>query len=240
VRSLTAATGGLVGERDPAQPLLTLLDGSARVELSGATTANWVAKTAHLLVDGLGEPDSVGVLLPLHWQTLVVVLAGVATGATVVVASSLDELAGCDTVFTTVDRSAAAVGLGIENVLAVSDHPLGLPPGSVPPLVIDHAREVPGYGDSWPGRAPRPPDVVAGRVPLPALPALGLTSADRVLVAGSPSGADRLALLLGSLAEAAALVLLPDPAGCDVPAVARQESVTATAGVQAPGVRRLD
>jgi hypothetical protein len=53
---LPAWTGGLVGDRDPAQPLLTLYDGPARVELSGVTTANWVAKSANLLVDGLDRP----------------------------------------------------------------------------------------------------------------------------------------------------------------------------------------
>ena len=42
--------------------LLTLLDGPARVELSGSTTANWVAKSANLMVDGLGAPERVGLL----------------------------------------------------------------------------------------------------------------------------------------------------------------------------------
>ena len=39
---------------DPTRPLLTFYDDATgeRTELSGATLANWVAKTANLLVDG--------------------------------------------------------------------------------------------------------------------------------------------------------------------------------------------
>ncbi len=59
--------------RDPTRPLLTWYDDATgeRTELSGATLANWVAKTANLLVDGvgLGPGDRAGVLLPPHWQT---------------------------------------------------------------------------------------------------------------------------------------------------------------------------
>ena len=91
---------GMAGDRDPAQPLLTLLDPAGRVELSGATTANWVAKSANLLVDGLGSPARVGLLLPLHWQAVALLLAGVASGATVVVADGPEALAGCEVVFT--------------------------------------------------------------------------------------------------------------------------------------------
>ena len=42
-----------------------------------------MAKSANLLVDGLGTPETVGLLLPLHWQTVALLLAGVTTGATV-------------------------------------------------------------------------------------------------------------------------------------------------------------
>ena len=48
-----------------------------RVELSVATFANWVAKTANLLQDDLAaEPgDRLALLLPAHWQTAVWLLA---------------------------------------------------------------------------------------------------------------------------------------------------------------------
>ncbi len=67
---LAAALG-----RDPARPLLTYYDDATgeRTELSVATFANWVAKTANLLRDDLGvQPGGlVAVDLPLHWQAAV-------------------------------------------------------------------------------------------------------------------------------------------------------------------------
>jgi uncharacterized protein (TIGR03089 family) len=73
--------------RDPGRPLLTYYDDATgeRVELSVATTANWVAKTANLLVDeyGVDPGDVIGVTLPLHWQTAVVLLAAWEVGAVV-------------------------------------------------------------------------------------------------------------------------------------------------------------
>ena len=65
--------------RDGARPLFTWYDDrvGARVELSVATTANWVAKIAGFLVDEHDvEPGAVvAVELPLHWQTACVLLA---------------------------------------------------------------------------------------------------------------------------------------------------------------------
>jgi uncharacterized protein (TIGR03089 family) len=240
VHPLSTWTAGLVGDRDPAQPLLTLLDGPARVELSGATTANWVAKSANLLVDGLGSPDRVGLVLPLHWQTVVLLLAGVATGAEVVVTDDAQALAGCSAAFTAVDDAEAALEAGVDEVLAVSLHPLGAPLPHVPPLVGDHAREVPGHGDHWGGPPPAGVSVVAGGAAVEAPPALGLGRDDRVLLAGRPADPAVLGLLLGALREGAALLLAPDPAGLDLLAVARAEQATASVGVEGLGLRRLD
>src|SRR5215468_371295 len=70
--------GNILNATDPAQPLITWYDDATgdRAELSGATLANWVAKTANLLVDGggLGPGDRAAVLLPPHWQTAAVLL----------------------------------------------------------------------------------------------------------------------------------------------------------------------
>ena len=58
---------------DAARPLITFYDDATgeRIELSGATFGNWVAKTANLLRDECDvEPGTtVAVLLPAHWQT---------------------------------------------------------------------------------------------------------------------------------------------------------------------------
>lgn len=64
---------------DPGRPLVTFYDDATgeRVELSVATFANWVAKTANLLQGdlGAGPGDRVSVLLLTHWQTAVWLLA---------------------------------------------------------------------------------------------------------------------------------------------------------------------
>jgi uncharacterized protein (TIGR03089 family) len=236
---LSAWTGGLVGERDAAQPLLTLYDGPARVELSGATTANWVAKSANLLVDGLGGPATVGLLLPLHWQGVALLLAGVATGATVSVVDEPAALAGCDVAFTVERCAATALDAGVDEVLALSGHPLGAPCAALPPMVQDFAREVPSYGDHWGGPGPRAADVhVAGR-PLGALPEPGLGADDRLLISTRLADADGLGVLLAALRAGASLVLVPDPTAVDLVQVARDEAVTATYGLVVAGLPRL-
>ena len=73
--------------RDGARPFVTWYDDStrARVELSVATTANWCAKIAGLLVEEHdAEPGVVVTVdLPLHWQTACVLLATWVSGAAV-------------------------------------------------------------------------------------------------------------------------------------------------------------
>lgn len=214
-----------------------MYDGPARVELSGATTANWVAKSANLLVDGLGGPQRVGLLLPLHWQAVCLLLAGVASGATVVVAREAGELAGCDAAFVHEPYAVAALDTGVDEVLALSGHPLGAPCGPLPPLVADYARDVPSYGDGWSGPAPAAVRVEAGGATVPVVPAPGLASADRVLLS-SPLAAG-IDVLLAVLAAGAGLVLLPEAAGADVAKVARDEQITRTAGVTVQGVPSL-
>jgi len=235
VRGLTSLTAGLAGPREPAAPLVTLLDGPARVELSGATVANWVAKDANLLVDGYGRPDRVGLLLPLHWQAVCLLLGGVAAGAVVVVADTVTDLTGCALALTSVELAAAALDdAGVEDVLAVSGHPLGAPPPSVPVMAGDHAREAPGHGDVYSGPQPATWRVERGGVPVAPLDGLGAD--DRLLV--TLPLPDALPALLGALTAGAALVLAP-AGGPELAGRAAAEQVTATAGVDLPGLRRL-
>src|SRR5688572_1993126 len=80
---------------DPTRPLVTFYDDATgeRVELSGATLANWVAKTANLLVDGhgLGAGDIAAVRLPPHWLSAAVLLGCWSAGLAV-------DLAGVETI----------------------------------------------------------------------------------------------------------------------------------------------
>jgi uncharacterized protein (TIGR03089 family) len=220
VRGLTSATAGLVGPRDPAQPLLTLRVPEGRVELSGATTANWVAKTANLLVDGYASPARVGLLLPLHWQAVCVLLGAVAAGAEVVVGRVPDDLAACDLVLCTVDDAAALAAA--PDLLVAPTHPLGAPPPGVPAGAGDLAREVPSYADHWGGPAPASYAVLVDGAPVE--PAAGPTTADRVLVTGALP--DALPGVLGALRAGAAVVLVPDPGAVDLDAVRAEERVT--------------
>jgi uncharacterized protein (TIGR03089 family) len=229
-------SGGLAADRDPAAPLLTLYDGTARVELSGTTTANWVSKTANLLRDGYGAPTDVGILLPLHWQAVCFLLGGVAAGARVIVAGSPDDLLSCRVAFVHVDQATAALDAGVDDVLACSGHPLGARLAQVPPMVLDVAAEVPTYGDHYGGPSPTLPSVQLGHVPV-AAPNLGLRADDRVLTTLPPDDLHGLQVLLAALHTGAGLVLAVGDV--DLAEVARAERVTATAGAAVPGLREL-
>ncbi|MBK5307365.1 MAG: hypothetical protein JJD92_11820 [Frankiaceae bacterium] len=210
-----------------------MYDGTARVELSGATTANWVAKTANLLIDSLDGPRTVGVLLPLHWQAVVVLLAGVATDATVVLAADADGLAACDVAFVLAEAAGAALDAGVDDVLALSGHPLGAPSGPLPGLALDYAREVPSYADHFGG--PRPAAFRIEVAGAPVAPLAGLSAADRILTTLPPADPAGAAVLLGALAAGAGLVLLREG---DPTAVVEAERVTCTAGTLVPGLTR--
>ena len=127
-----------------ASPLLTYYDPERgeRVELSGVSAANWVAKTSNLLVDELDvEPgDAVELTLaqdrPGHWVSLVWMLACWQVGAVV----SLDRTEARVAVLGPDDPSATAHA---DTVLVCSLHPLGLPlPGPLRRGALDYALEV--------------------------------------------------------------------------------------------------
>src|SRR3954471_14797703 len=73
--------------RDGASPFLTYYDdvSGERIELSALTTANWVAKTANLLVDelDLASGETVAIGLPPHWLGVVWALSTWSAGAAV-------------------------------------------------------------------------------------------------------------------------------------------------------------
>jgi len=82
---------------DGASPMITFYDDATgeRVELSGVTLDNWVAKTANLLVDtlGLSPGDRVAVDLPAHWLAVVILLAAWSAGLEVLVATGWEDAA---------------------------------------------------------------------------------------------------------------------------------------------------
>lgn len=151
---------------DRGRPFLTFYDDATgeRTELSYATFDNWVAKTANLLRDGLdvAPGDAVAVLLPPHWQAVVVTFAVWAAGAEV-----RDE---GEVAF--VAESALPL-TGKREVVGLSLRPLGAPLSRAYPGVTDFA-DVAAYGDTFAPMAPLPPTtpradrvMVADEDPLP-------------------------------------------------------------------------
>ncbi|MBD0708661.1 MULTISPECIES: TIGR03089 family protein [unclassified Streptomyces] len=146
---------------DPARPLVTFYDDATgeRVELSVATFANWVAKTANLLQGELSaEPgDRLALLLPAHWQTAVWLLACSSVG---VVAEIGGDPADADLVVAGPDTLEAGRACSGERI-ALSLAPLGRRFPEVPAGYADYAVEVPSQGDRFAPFAPVDPDAPA-------------------------------------------------------------------------------
>lgn len=127
--------------REPGRPLITWDDRTTgeRVELSATTTANWVAKTASLLVDELDAEigTRVRIGLPSHWLRFVWLLSSWTVGAVVVDRDAHIGVSGPELV-------------GDEPVrLAASLRPLGGPFVSPPQDFVDLATVVPGQPDAF-------------------------------------------------------------------------------------------
>jgi uncharacterized protein (TIGR03089 family) len=149
---------------DPSRPLVTFYDDASgeRVELSGKTFGNWVAKTANLLVDGLdAEPgDRVLLALPAHWQTAVWLFACWSAG---LVAQPVwpDVTPDADTDIAVVAEELLPVRVAARETVGLSLHALGAPLADRPPGVVDYAVEVRSYGDHFVPYAPVDPDGTA-------------------------------------------------------------------------------
>ncbi|MFD6419224.1 TIGR03089 family protein [Streptomyces sp. NPDC060194] len=146
---------------DPARPLITFYDDATgeRVELSVATFANWVAKTANLIQGELAaEPgDRVAILLPAHWQSAVWLLACASTGT---VADVGGDPTAAELVVSGPDSLEAARACGGERV-ALALRPLGGRFPQPPAGFADYAVEVPSQGDRFAPYAPVDPDAPA-------------------------------------------------------------------------------
>ncbi len=86
--------------RDGAGPFLTYYDDATgeRIELSALTTANWVAKTANLLVDeyDLESGETVAIGLPPHWLGVVWALSTWSVGASLTSGTGTLAITGPD------------------------------------------------------------------------------------------------------------------------------------------------
>jgi uncharacterized protein (TIGR03089 family) len=136
--------------------VLTWYDGETgeRIELSAATFANWVAKTANLLRDGIGVPEAphVALALPAHWQAFPIAHAVWALGGTVVLIDDAATTEGLDPVDLVVRRAADDhVNVDADDELVLALRPLGAPGQPVASPAYDYDREVPVHGDVFSG-----------------------------------------------------------------------------------------
>lgn len=235
---------GLLATRlaaDSARPFLTFYDDATgeRVELSVATFANWVAKTANLLQDSLGAGPGtrVAVRLPAHWQSAVVLLACWSLGAVVTT-----EPAGADVAFVTEGGLPAVADL--PDVVALSLRPMGAGLVRLVPGVVDYAAEVLAHGDVFTAYEPvgedRPLLELAGRTwTAGELAGLSVPMEARVLSTLGYDDEDGLRCgLLGPLA-AGSVVLCRNAAPDALGGRAAAERVTHTAGAEVSGLPRL-
>ena len=245
--------------RDAAAPLITHYDDETgqRVELSGATVANWVAKTANLLQDefDVGPGSRVAVALPVHWQTAVVLLATWSCGAAVVDTAPEDDgrLADLDLVLAEQARLPAIEEQGVEELLGLSLHPLGAGMTGYAGPARDFALEVRAHGDLFvphqevdqgsPGLALAGLELTLGGLVAAArelAARLGIAPGDRLLLDERTAGeAGPVVWLLAPLAAGTSLVLCRNPASGQLQRRADTEGVTATLGVELDGIREL-
>ncbi|WP_422773330.1 TIGR03089 family protein [Plantactinospora sp. WMMC1484] len=197
---------------DPTRPLLTWYDDATgdRTELSGATLANWVAKTANLLVDsaGVAPGDPAGVLLPPHWQTAAVLLGCWSAGLAVDGARP-GERAGhpVEVLFAAADRVAEADAWPAGERYALALAPLAAPLRDLPAGWTDYVVEVRGHGDHFaPYPAAGPQDPVLVDLASTRAAELGIGAGDRVLV-DAARHPDPVDWLLAPLAVGASTVL---------------------------------
>lgn len=146
------ALGQLV-EDDATRPAITFYDDTPgptqgeRIEISRRVLGNWVAKAANALQEGLDVQRGSVVLLDLpcpHWRTAYWALAVWAVGATL----TLDPHEGADVLVTTDPDSSTAEDA--DEVVAVTLAALAREyPGDLRTGVMDEAKEVSSFGDSF-------------------------------------------------------------------------------------------
>src|SRR5690606_5601480 len=215
---------------DPARPMITWYDDHSgeRVELSVATMTNGVAKTANLVVDGVGlaAGDPACVDLPPHWQTAQVLLGCWSAGLRVVDPGQPAEVA-----FVIAERAADYLDHTPE-VYGLSLAPLGAPMRDRPAGVADYVLEVRAHGDHFTPITPVSPTDPATDLSHEQLcqeayrraEARGLTPGARVLI-DVDSHPDPVDWLLAPLMVGASTVLRRGLAADRLPARVEQERV---------------
>jgi uncharacterized protein (TIGR03089 family) len=257
--TITDQVLGPLMRADPARPRITHYDDAAgsRVELSGATLANWAAKTANWLRDELDvQPgDPVAVLLPPHWLTAGALLGAWWCGA-IVTASPVGapaahrrvahcKMAHCKVALCKADQIADATGadelaalwlngMGL-NGMGLDAMGTGI---AVPPGVRDFASEVRVHGDTFLPGGPGPDAETVVETARTRAAQLGLAAGDRLLCTTGWDATVPGEVLLAVLAADASLVQCTAADLVALPHRCETERVTATLGLEVPPMRR--
>lgn len=154
---------------DETRPFFTFYDDSTgeRTELSFVTAANWIAKTANLVVDlaGVEPQEPAAIDMPPHWLTAVIMLGCWEAGLSIAHEPSDAAIA-----FAAAGRCESAKSQQADELWAVELAPLavGLRPGPAMELdAEDFLVEVRGCGDHFAASSPVTDESVA----LTAMPA---------------------------------------------------------------------
>ncbi|MBD8868725.1 TIGR03089 family protein [Nocardioides donggukensis] len=208
---------------DPGRPLVTFYDDATgeRVELSVTTYANWVAKTASLLVEETDLERGMRLLvdLPTHWLGPVFLGAAWSVGLTVVWEGPADAVVcGPEGLEARVaDSEGHQTGAP---VVACALRPLGVRfADPVPPGVLDFGIEVWSQPDSFVAWDPPTGDdeAVPGIGQRTALASTGgevadlLTPGGRLLTAANPASPTGLATFLAPLTRSGGTVWVANP-----------------------------
>lgn len=251
---ITAALVGSWAGTDPHRPRL-VWHGDGRTELSASSLVNWAAKTAGYLVDELGAAPGDPVLWRVRrsWQGLPLLLGCWWAGLVVVdddaVAGGIGEPVAA---FVDVGADAAA-----DEVVVASPHPFGLAVPDLLPLQRNVADAILPQADRFvprgPGPGPDDPAVLfgsagpAGRLTVAAVLAAATRAADALtdgavlLSTEPPTLPDAVpAGPLAAWASGGTFVVAGSADRGAVDRVAADERVTATLGVDVPGLPRLD
>jgi uncharacterized protein (TIGR03089 family) len=205
----------------PARPLVTFYDDGTgeRVELSVATYANWVAKTASLLQDELGlvHGDRLLIDLPTHWLTPVWLGAAWSLGLVVTPPGGPGPADGVVCGPSGVERYAGSAGVP---VVALSLLPMATRfPTDLPGGVLDYGLVVWGQPDAFAAYDPVLADDLAwsdasGELTQAEVTALRLGAHQpvvRLLTARAPASREGLAAFLEPLRHGGGTVWVASP-----------------------------
>lgn len=213
----------LGGIADASVPLLTYYDISTgeRVELSGTTTANWVAKTSNFLVDDLDADSSsrIRIGIPTHWLRFVWILSAWNVGAAIVDSGADIGLSGPELEAEEPHRVAASL------------RPLGGRFVTEPEGFLDLGAEVPGHGDHFFAAQPPSPETLAidiGGARRTHADVLSVSPDARRIVV-EPGTVERDAeLIAAATLGSGSLVIVTSATPADLTRVAQQESAQIT------------